>query len=311
VGSLITTRATRLILFALLVLVAAVAAASPALADVRVSRAELNGTQLRLEGTAIPNRTIAVDGVAMGTSDGSGNFKIQRDPFAAPADCTVDINDGSATPTSARLAGCTVSSPPLPPASANASLSTIRVNPKDVVGGDPSTGTATLTGAAPAGGFVVSLSSDNTAAATVPPSVTIPAGATSATFPITTNVVPNPQSALIIGNAGTVTTYDIVTAWTPFAFSNGSVSILPGGSGSGRVTSSPAGIDCTITRGNGAGGACTAFFPVGTFVRLNAVPAADSRFVGWRPVPGCIDPTRGITVARGTNHTCQVGFQLR
>src|SRR5262245_31219821 len=291
----------------LLLLVGAAVAASPASADVRVSRAELNGTQLRLEGTAIANRTITVDGAAMGTSDGAGNFKIQRDPFAAPADCTLDVNDGSATATSATLAGCTVKPPP----SSTASLSTIRVNPKDVVGGDPSTGTATLTTAAPASGFVVSLSSDNTAAATVPPSVTVPAGATSASFPIATTVVPNSQSALIIGTAGTVTTYDIVTVWTPFAFNNGSVSILPGGNGSGRVTSSPAGIDCTITRGNGSGGTCSAFFPVGTVVRLNAAPALDSKFVGWRPVPGCIDPAKGVTIARGTNHTCQVGFQLR
>jgi hypothetical protein len=289
----------------LLLLVGTVVAASPASADVRVTRAELNGTQLRLEGTALPNRTITVDGVAMGTSDGAGNFRIQRDPFSTPADCTVDVNDGSATPTSATLAGCT-RPPPSSPA-----LSTIRVNPKDVVGGDPSTGTATLTATAPAGGFVVSLSSDNTAAATVPASVTVPAGATSATFPITTTVVPNPQSALIIGSDGSVTTYDIITAWTPFVFNNGSVSILPGGTGSGRVTSSPAGIDCTITRGNGSGGTCSAFFPVGTVVRLTAVPAADSRFVGWRPVPGCIDPAKGVTIARGTNHTCQVGFQLR
>jgi hypothetical protein len=298
-------RVRRLVLFGALLVVATVGA-SPASADVRVSRAELNGTQLRLEGTAVADRTITVDGVALGTSDGAGNFRIERDPFSAPADCTVDVNDGSATPATVTLARCTVSQPSSPP-----SLSTIRVNPKDVVGGDPSTGTATLTAAAPAGGFVVSLSSDNTAAATVAPSVTVPAGAASASFPITTSVVSNSQSALIIGTAGTVTTYDIITVWTPFAFNNGSVSILPGGNGSGRVTSSPAGIDCTITRGNGSGGTCSAFFPVGTVVRLDARPDPDSKFVGWRALPGCVDPANGITIARGTNHTCQVGFQLR
>src|SRR5262249_14979533 len=50
---------------------------------------------------------------------------------------------------------------------------------RDVVGGDPSTGGATLTATAPAGDFVVSLTTNNTAAATAPPSVTVPAGATS------------------------------------------------------------------------------------------------------------------------------------
>ena len=300
------TRLTRLALFGPLLVVAIVVGASPASADVRVSRAELNGTQLRLDGTAVANRTITVDGVAMGTSDAAGSFRIERDPFTAPADCTVHVNDGSAAPATVTLARCTVS-----PASSPPALTTIRINPRDVVGGDPSTGTATLTAAAPAGGFVVSLSSDNTAAATVPPSVTIPSGAITASFPITTNVVPNSQSALIIGTAGTVTAYDIVTVWTPFAFNNGSVSILPGGNGSGRVTSSPAGIDCTITRGNGSGGTCSAFFPVGMVVTLDARPAADSKFVGWRSLPGCVDPAKGITISRGTNHTCQVGFQLR
>jgi hypothetical protein len=32
--------------------------------------------------------------------------------------------------------------------------------------------------------------------------------------------------------------------------------------------------------------------------------------VGFRPTPGCIDASR-VTVARGTNITCQVGFVLR
>ena len=77
-------------------------------ATVTVSRAELSGSRLRIEGRAAANRSITVDGVAMGTSDGSGNFRIERDGFQAPADCTVDVNDGSATAATARLSGCTV-----------------------------------------------------------------------------------------------------------------------------------------------------------------------------------------------------------
>lgn len=294
------------VLMSFLAVVGAIAAVSTALADVRISRAELIGTRLRLEGTAIPNRTITVDGVAMGTSDAAGSFKIQRDPFATPANCTVAVNDGSATPTTATLSGCTVSSPP--PASAP-SLSALRVDPTDVVGGDPATGTVTLTSAAPPGGFGVALSSDNTAAATVPPSVSVPAGSTSATFTVSTNTVTNSQSAIIIATAGGTTVHSIITVWTPFQFANGSIAIVPGGNGSGRVTSQPVGIDCTITQGNGAG-TCSAFFPVGTVVRLDARPAADSSFVGWRPTPGCADASK-VTVARGTTITCQPGFVLR
>jgi hypothetical protein len=146
-------------------------------------------------------------------------------------------------------------------------------------------------------------------AAPVPPSATVAAGATSANFPVTTNQVSNSQSATIIGTAGGVTAYAIITAWTPFAYANGSIAIIPGGNGSGRVTSQPAGIDCAITRGNGAG-TCTAFFAVGTVVRLDARPAADSSFVGWRGLPGCSDPSK-VKVARGTTISCQPGFVLR
>jgi hypothetical protein len=196
-----------------------------------------------------------------------------------------------------------------PTAVAATALSTVTVNPTDVLGGDPATGTVTLNAAAPSGGFTVSLTSDDPAAATVPASVTVPAGAKSASFPVTTFQVPNPQSSLIIGTGGGVTTYAIITVWTPSQFNRGSISILPGGNGSGRVTSQPAGIDCTIVAGNGSG-ACTASFPVGTTVRLDARAAAGSSFQGFRGLPGCADPSR-IKIARGTNITCQPGFSAR
>jgi hypothetical protein len=55
-----------------------------------------------------------------------------------------------------------------------------------VRGGLTSIGTLRLSSPAPAGGTVVNLSSDHTSYATVPPSVTIPAGATSTTFTVNT-----------------------------------------------------------------------------------------------------------------------------
>src|SRR5215217_1449823 len=304
----------RLAVVGLLVLIGALVVPTTADAAVTVSRAELSGTRLRIEGQSTANRTITVDGVAMGTSDGSGAFRIERDPFPAPADCTVDVNDGSGSPTSARLSGCTASSQPspTPPPSSSAALSTLSVSPTDVIGGDPATGTVMLTAAAPAGGVVVALSSDNPAAATVPASVTVPAGATSATFPVATNRVANAQSAVVIGTVGGdfgTERHAIITVWDPFHFANGSIAIVPGGNGSGRITSQPAGIDCTITLGNGSG-ACTAFFPAGTVVRLDARAANGSRFQGWRGLPGCGDPSK-ITVARGTTINCQPGFSLK
>src|SRR3954447_21502417 len=123
----------------LLVTLGFLCATSSALATVRVSKAELNGTQLRIEGTATANRQITVDDVAMTSSDGAGNFKLQRDSFARPADCRVAVNDGSASATTATLSGCSVSTTPSPsPAPAPApspaaALSTVKVDPTDVV----------------------------------------------------------------------------------------------------------------------------------------------------------------------------------
>lgn len=58
-------------------------------------------------------------------------------------------------------------------------------------------------------------------------------------------------------------------------------------------------------------GNCDAFFPVGTIVKLDARPATDSSFLGWRQsVPGCRDASK-ITVACGTTITCQPAFVLR
>src|SRR2546425_4097410 len=69
------------------------------------------------------------------------------------------------------------------------SLSSLSLNPTSVTGGNSSTGTVTLSGAAPSGGAQVTLSSSNTVVARVPSSVTVAAGATSATFTVSTSAV--------------------------------------------------------------------------------------------------------------------------
>ncbi|MCP9494831.1 MAG: hypothetical protein MSG64_10295 [Pyrinomonadaceae bacterium MAG19_C2-C3] len=66
------------------------------------------------------------------------------------------------------------------------SLASLTLNPSTVNGGQPSTGTVTLVNPAPLGGATVNLSSGDTNIATVPASVTIPQGATSGTFTVST-----------------------------------------------------------------------------------------------------------------------------
>jgi len=77
----------------------------------------------------------------------------------------------------------TVNAPTLP------SVASVGLSPGTVVGGAGTTGTVTLSSGAPAGGAVVTLGSSNTAVATVPGSVTVAAGATTATFAVTTVAV--------------------------------------------------------------------------------------------------------------------------
>jgi hypothetical protein len=74
-----------------------------------------------------------------------------------------------------------------PPAGA-AALNSISASPNTVIGGNPATGTVTLSAAAPAGGAAVSLSSASSAVS-VPGSITVSQGASSASFGITTTTV--------------------------------------------------------------------------------------------------------------------------
>jgi len=67
-----------------------------------------------------------------------------------------------------------------------------------VAGGVPVTGTVLLSAAAPAGGTVVALSS-NSQVASVPATVTVPAGSSSATFTVSTSVVGSNQTVTITG----------------------------------------------------------------------------------------------------------------
>jgi hypothetical protein len=107
-------RRTRIILVVTAALVLPMVAAMPALAAVTVTRADLSGTSLRVEGTATANRDITVDGAVMGRSDSGGKFRISASGYTAPADCTIDVNDATG-PRTATLSGCTVRTPPPPP----------------------------------------------------------------------------------------------------------------------------------------------------------------------------------------------------
>src|SRR5947207_77735 len=92
-----------------------------------------------------------------------------------------------------------------PTSSPSVTLSTLSLNPTTVTGGDSSTGTVTLSGPAPSGGEQVALSSSNPSVATVPYSRTVAAGATSATFTVSTSTVTASTTVMISASYAGVT----------------------------------------------------------------------------------------------------------
>ena len=131
---------------------------------------------------------------------------------------------------------------PGPPATVM--LSSIGVSPSTVVGGHPSTGTVTLSGAAPTGGVTVTLASANAAVASVPSGVQVAGGASTATFPVTTSPVSVTQVVGINGSLDGTTKTSAITVTPPPPPSPPTVtalvlnpsSVLRGGTSTGIVT---------------------------------------------------------------------------
>jgi len=88
-------------------------------------------------------------------------------------------------------------------------LTGLALAPSGVLGGQSSTGTVTLGGPAPSGGAIVALSSGNSTVASVPATVTVAGGATSASFVVSTSPVNRTRTTTISasynGSSGSVT----------------------------------------------------------------------------------------------------------
>ncbi len=178
----------------------------------------------------IPPATATVPGGASSVS-----FPIATAGTASNTTVTVTASDG----TRSASANLTVS---------GALIASVTLNPTSVQGGTPSTGTVTLSGVAPAGGALVTLSSGNTPAATVPANMTIPAGALSATFPVTTYPVVGTTNLHITAYFAGFSQYGVftVTALAPtLTWATVSPAVINGGlPATGRValtTTAPAG----------------------------------------------------------------------
>jgi hypothetical protein len=111
------------------------------------------------------------------------DFKLQAAAGVPPGDylVTVRATSGGLVHDSANLIRVMAQLPP--------PLQTPTFSPASIKGGTSSTGTVALAGPAPTGGAVISLLNGNPSVATIPATVTIPAGQTSATFTVTTTPV--------------------------------------------------------------------------------------------------------------------------
>jgi uncharacterized protein (TIGR03790 family) len=88
-------------------------------------------------------------------------------------------------------------------------VNSFMISPQEIVGGVNSTGTLTLSAAAPPGGTSFSLSAGS--GITVPPTVTVPGGATRASFPITTALVTASQPTVITATGPVALQNTIIT----------------------------------------------------------------------------------------------------
>jgi hypothetical protein len=109
----------------------------------------------------------------------------------------------------------------LPPGS----LTSLSLSPTSVEGGKTSVGTVSIDAPAPAAGVTVALASGNTAHATVPPSVTVAGGSTSASFTVSTTTVSSTQSVTISATSGGATKSATLTVTAAASSTFDSVSV--------------------------------------------------------------------------------------
>jgi hypothetical protein len=88
-------------------------------------------------------------------------------------------------------------------------------------------------------------------------------------------------------------------------FQTQGIAVAGGGSGSGTVTSVPAGINCTVTNGV-TGGTCATTFPPNVVVTLNASPAGIASFSGYSGA--CTASTCTLTMTPGTMNNVTAQF---
>ena len=202
----------------------------------------------------------------------TGTFTITTSPVVTTTTVTITATYNGATRT-APLTVTPAIAEPLP------SVQSLALSPASVTGGSNSAGTITLSGGAPQGGAVITLTNGNPAAATIPASVLVLAGASTATFNAATSAVTvtTPLSILAAYNG---TNKSAVLTVTPPATppppppQAATLTVTATGRSGERVTSAPVGISVNT----GTSGAAS--FASGTSVTLSVSNGRDAIWSG-------------------------------
>jgi hypothetical protein len=197
----------------------------------------------------------------------TGSFAIATHPVSVSTGVVITASYNGNT----RTGTVTVTPPaPDPPP---AILQSLAVSPASVQGGSAAQGIISLSSSAPAAGATVSLSSSNPGVATVPGSVTVSAGSSSATFAVSTGAVGTSTPLTISGTYnGATRTASLTVTPTPPPPQSATLTVTATGRSGERVVSSPAGINVAT------GSTGSASFPAGTAITLSA---SNGRDVIW------------------------------
>ena len=164
---------------------ASVASGGASTGTVTLNAVATNGAVLTLSSSNTAAATVpATVTVAPGAS--TATFPVSAKFVSSSTNVTISGTLGGVT----QNATLTVTPPTV-------TLQSFTVSPTTVGGGVSATGTVTLSAAAPVGGAVVGLSSSVSSIASVPASVTVPAGSSSTTFPVTTHALSTPTTVVL------------------------------------------------------------------------------------------------------------------
>jgi hypothetical protein len=177
---------------------ATVTGGSSSIGTVTLNGAAPTNTLITLTSSNTAAATVPASvNIAQGSS--TATFTITSKPVSTNTNVTISAKSPTGT---AKTAVLTVN---------RAMLSKMSLNPSTVPGKSLSTGTVTLDGPAPTSGFAVTLSTSNSSTATVPLSITVPAGATSANFIVTTKAVASTRSVTVTSKLSTTTKTSTLT----------------------------------------------------------------------------------------------------